>query len=214
MKLSFKLFSLLMVVTVLISACGSAAKNGTTLNPEGKTVEYSLKTGMMDGQMAFIGVGGGIDGVTDPTLSANVGDTLKINLASGDGVEHNIAFPDFNVASDHVVGQGSNTTLTFLVDKGGSFAYNCVIAGHREAGMEGKLDVTGQSLPVAASNNQAASSPTNASVSAAPASPTTGEDISWLGNWRMVQPSPIGRSMAKFLVHSSVCAWVIPLKFI
>jgi len=178
MKLSFKLFSLLMAVTVLIAACGSATKNGTSLNPEGKTVEYSLKTGMTDGQMAFIGVGGGIDGVTDPTLSANVGDTLKINLTSGDGVEHNIAFPDFNAASDHVVGQGSSTTLSFLVDKGGSFPYNCVIAGHKEAGMEGKLDVTGQSLPVAASNNQTASSPTNANVSAAPASPTTGEDIS------------------------------------
>ncbi len=178
MKLSFKLFSLLMAVSVLISACSSATKNGTTLNPEGKTVEYSLKTGMMDGQMAFIGVGGGIDGVTDPTLSANVGDTLKINLTSGDGVEHNIGFPDFNVASDHVVGQGSSTTFSFLVDKGGSFSYNCVIAGHREAGMEGKLDVTGQSMSMASSNNQAASSPTNASVSAAPASPTTGEDIS------------------------------------
>jgi len=175
MKNSLKLFSLIVLVVMLISACGNASQAGSE---NGKVVEYSLKTGMTDGQMAFIGVGGGIDGVTDPTLSANVGDTLKINLTSGDGVEHNIGFPDFNVASDHVVGQGSSTTFSFLVDKGGSFSYNCVIAGHREAGMEGKLDVTGQSMSMASSNNQAASSPTNASVSAAPASPTTGEDIS------------------------------------
>src|ERR1043165_3960318 len=115
MKLSFKLFSLLLMIAALISACGSASKSESTTNmTEGKTVEYSLITDMIDGQMAFIGVGGGIDGVKDPTLSANVGDTVKINLTSGDGVEHNIAFPDFNVTSDHVVGQGSNTTLTFL----------------------------------------------------------------------------------------------------
>src|ERR1043165_5521653 len=115
MKLSFKLLSLLVLIAALLSACGSAAKNeSSATTTEGKTVEYALMTNMVDGKMSFVGVGGGIDGVVDPTLSANVGDTVKITLTSGDGVEHDIAFPDFNVTSDHVVGQGSNTTLHFL----------------------------------------------------------------------------------------------------
>jgi len=150
MKTSFKLFSLLIAITVLVSACGGSPKNEVAAAAEGKIVEYTLTTGMMDGQMAFMGVGGGIDGVRNPTLSANVGDTLKLNLSTGDGVEHDIAFPDFNAQSEHVVGKGSSTTLEFAVDKGGSFSYYCVIAGHRQAGMEGKFEVTGTTASDAA----------------------------------------------------------------
>jgi nitrite reductase (NO-forming) len=131
---------------MLISACGSAAQVPPPVSANGKVVEYSLKSAMADGMMLFIGVGGGIDGVKNPTLSANVGDTIKLTLTSGDGVEHDIAFPDFNAASEHVVGQGSSTTLSFSVDKGGSFTYYCTLPGHRQAGMEGKFNVAGQSI--------------------------------------------------------------------
>lgn len=159
MKISFKLFSLLIAMAVLISACGGAQQNTSA----GKTLEYSLSTGMVEGHMSFIGVGGGIDGVSNPTLSAHVGDTVKLTLSSGEGVEHDIAFPDFNAKSEPVVGKGSSTTLEFVVDKGGSFTYNCVIAGHREAGMEGKFEVAGtaasDSVPVSApAGNQVAMS--------------------------------------------------------
>lgn len=147
MKISFKLFSLLIAVTVLMSACGGAAKSETTAaSSGGKLVEYALETAMVDGQMAFLGVGGGIDGVKNPTLSAHVGDTLKVTLISGDGVEHDVAFLDFNAQSEHISGKGSKTTLEFFVDKPGSFAYNCVVAGHREAGMIGQFEVTGTAL--------------------------------------------------------------------
>jgi nitrite reductase (NO-forming) len=162
MKVSYKLLGLLLAVIVLATACSSAAKSESSA---GNVVEYSLSTGMIDGQMAFVGVGGGIDGVTNPTLSAHVGDTVKLTLTSGEGVEHDITFPDFNATSEHVVGKGNSTTLTFTVDKGGSFKYYCVIAGHREAGMEGKFDVAGEAAsaapaaPAADANYVSASGP-------------------------------------------------------
>jgi len=91
MKTSFKLFSVLMVIAVLIAACSGSPKSETTsasggsgAPSTGKVVEYSLLTNMIDGQMAFFGVGGGIDGIKNPTLSANVGDTVKVTLTSGD----------------------------------------------------------------------------------------------------------------------------------
>ena len=111
MKPSFKLFSLLILIVVLISACGGAAKNESSTSnmmAEGKTIEYSLMTTMVDGQMAFMGVGGGIDGIKNPTLSANVGDTVKVTLTAGDGVEHDVAFPDFNAQSEHIAGKGKS----------------------------------------------------------------------------------------------------------
>jgi nitrite reductase (NO-forming) len=176
MKNTFKLLSLLAVITVLISACASAAK-GNGAADAGRVVEYGLTTGMADGKMSFIGVGGGIDGVVNPRLSANVGDTVKLTLSSGEGVEHDITFPDFNATSEHVAGKGSSTTFEFKVDKGGSFSYYCVIAGHREAGMEGKFEVTGtavnENVPVSAPvNNAAASGPVVANNPAA-----TGADV-------------------------------------
>ncbi len=161
MKISLKLFSLLIAVAVLISACGGSPKS----EDAGRTVEYSLMTAMLNGQMAFVGMGGGIDGVSNPTLSANVGDTVKITLTAGDGVEHDIAFPDFHVQSKHIAGQGSTDTFEFIADKPGSFNYNCLLAGHKEAGMVGKFEVVGSaaagSVPVAvaAGNNAVASGP-------------------------------------------------------
>lgn len=151
MKISFKLFSFMALIAMLVSACSNAAPaqepaHVSASAANGNVVEYSLETAMADGMMVFIGVGGGIDGVQNPTLSASVGDTVKITLTSGDGVEHDITFPEFNAASEHVVGLGSSTTLSFIVDKGGSFAYFCSLPGHRQAGMEGKFEVAGESV--------------------------------------------------------------------
>jgi nitrite reductase, copper-containing len=178
MKTSFKLFGLLLAIAVLISACGGAAKSETSLTTEGKTVEYSLMSTMVDGQMTFVGVGGGIEGVHNPTLSANVGDTVRITLTGGDSVEHDVAFPDFNAQSEHITGKGVTSTFEFVADKPGSFHYNCLLAGHKEAGMIGNFEVTGSApvsaVPVSAavSNNAAPSGPVVVSNP-----PTTGADI-------------------------------------
>jgi len=141
------------MTALILSSCASAAHSAS----EGKVVEYALTSGMIDGKFTYIGVGGGIDGASNPVLSANVGDTVKITLTSGDGIEHDISFPDFNATSEHVVGQGSSTTLSFTVDKGGEFDYFCTIPGHREGGMEGKFSVAGglvsDSAPTASSSD-------------------------------------------------------------
>jgi nitrite reductase (NO-forming) len=144
-----KLLSVLITISVLISACSSTRNETTSASDDtatGKVVEYSLLTNMVDGQMAFFGVGGEIDGVKNPTLSAKVGDLVKVTLTSADGVEHDVAFPDFKVQSDHISGKGSTTTLEFVPDRPGSFSYNCVVAGHKEAGMIGMFEVTGTAM--------------------------------------------------------------------
>jgi nitrite reductase (NO-forming) len=181
MKRMFKLFSLLIALTVLISACGGNAKteNPSTSAglPEGKLVEYSLLSTMTDGQMTFVGMGGGIDGVKNPTLSASVGDTVRITLTGGDAVEHDLAFPDFNAKSEHISGKGDTSTFEFLVDKPGSFTYSCLVAGHKEAGMSGIFEVTGEA-PV---NTTSSTAPVSSAVITGPVvinnDPTTGADV-------------------------------------
>ena len=180
MKQQLKFFSVILLAALLISACGNQAAN------QQNKISYSLKTDLRDGQMVFVGVGGGIDGVVNPTLSAQVGDIVMVTLTSGEGAEHNFTLPDFNVDSPHVVGQGNSTTVTFGVDKAGAFAYFCNLPGHRQAGMEGKFEVSGEASATATQAAQDASQMSMdssappaapASVSGVPAAPASGADI-------------------------------------
>jgi len=161
MKRFFKVLSFGLLLAVLVSACGGKSAQNT--------VAYALTTGLVDGQMAFIGVGGEIDGVINPTLKADAGDTVNVKLTSGEGAQHDIAFPDFGATSEAVSGQGKSVSLSFIADRGGSFTYYCVVAGHREAGMEGKFEVTGEPGQAAAPVTQPAQSVAETPAAAAPA---------------------------------------------
>ena len=105
------------------------------------TISYELRTNLGHEGMTFLGVGGAIEGQLNPILTANPGDIVQITLVNGDGVDHNIALPDFNITSTHVISLGVSTTVVFAVDQEGSFVYFCTLPGHRQAGMEGKLIV-------------------------------------------------------------------------
>jgi nitrite reductase (NO-forming) len=104
-------------------------------------ISFTLQTGIAEGKLVFIGVGGAIDGVINPTLEVSPGAVVQITLVDGDGAQHDIAFPDFNAKSEFVVGQGSSSTLVFRANKEGAFTYLCTVPGHQQAGMEGKLMV-------------------------------------------------------------------------
>jgi nitrite reductase (NO-forming) len=135
MKMMYRLFALLALLGLLAAACSPSNQSSR--------VSYSLKSTVLDGKLVYVGQGGDIEGQVDPILKANVGDVVTVNLTSGDGANHNIAFPDFNVHSEDVAGQGASTAITFGVDKTGSFPYYDELPGHRAAGMSGILQVGG-----------------------------------------------------------------------
>jgi nitrite reductase (NO-forming) len=103
---------------------------------------FTLRTGIANGLMVFIGVGGAIDGQVNPPITAAVGQGLQITLINGEGAEHDIAFPDQGVKSQRVTGAGASTTIAFHADRAGTFVYNCSVPGHQLAGMQGKFIVT------------------------------------------------------------------------
>ena len=113
-------------------------------------VRYTLKSGIAEGRLVFIGIGGDIDGVVNPPLSAREGQVVQVTLINGEGAEHDIVFPDFNVRSQRVVGRGASTTVAFRAGATGDFVYFCSLPGHREAGMEGRLTVLPAGPPPAA----------------------------------------------------------------
>jgi nitrite reductase (NO-forming) len=111
---------------------------------EPKIVEYTLRTVL--GQtppMAFQGVGGTIDGQINPTLEANVGDTVRLTVVNGDPVLHDLTINEFNVTTGQMLEDEQTVTLEFVVTMPGEFVYYCSVPGHREIGMFGTLRVNG-----------------------------------------------------------------------
>ncbi len=105
-------------------------------------VAYTLRTVL--GQtpaMAFQGVGGAIDGVINPTLTANVGDTVTIRVINGDPVAHDLTIDEFGVTTGQLVAKDEEQTVTFTVTAPGEYVYYCSLPGHRDIGMWGTLVV-------------------------------------------------------------------------
>ncbi len=105
-------------------------------------VKYTLRTGIAEGRMVYVGVGGTIDGKANPTLTAAENQGVEITLINGEGAEHDITLPDEGAKSPRVIGKGASTTLAFRAGKPGDFVYFCSVPGHQLAGMEGKFVVT------------------------------------------------------------------------
>jgi len=105
---------------------------------------YTLRSGIAEGRMVFLGVGGAIDGKVNPVLTAAEGQVVQVTLINGEGAEHDIVFPDADARSPRVTGKGASTTIAFRAAKVGDFVYFCSVPGHRLAGMEGQFIVTPQ----------------------------------------------------------------------
>lgn len=111
--------------------------------------KYTLRSGIAEGRMVYIGVGGAIDGKVNPLLTAAEGQVVELTLINGEGAEHDIVFPDQNAKSPRVTGKGSSTTIAFRAAKAGDFIYFCGVPGHQLAGMQGQFIITTRPAPPA-----------------------------------------------------------------
>ena len=68
-------------------------------------LRYTLRSGIAEGRMVFIGIGGSIDGQVNPLLSAAEGQVVQVTLINGEGAEHDIVFAEQGPAgnSTHIV---------------------------------------------------------------------------------------------------------------
>jgi nitrite reductase (NO-forming) len=140
----------LMICAPLLSGCiGSddtlSCGEGTTLLGDEcigyNDVSYTLRAE----NMAFIGVGGSIDGITNPDLPIAVGDRVTLTLIMGESNLHDVTIEYYNVATSQLTEEGSEDSLTFIASAEGTYAYYCSIPGHRAGGMEGNFIIgTGQ----------------------------------------------------------------------
>jgi len=164
----------------------------------GNVVEYTLVSDLSDGKMVFVGKGGGIEGQVNPDLRAELGDTVRIHLSSGEGAMHNLYIDEFNAHSADFMG-ADQVTLEFVAAQEGTFTYYCAIPGHKQIGMAGTFIVgSGVASPQVASDNLSASQNTQTVASAGPADPNAADIILHPANI----PAPIGsRGPEKVIVE-------------
>jgi len=107
-------------------------------------LRYTLRTGIAEGRMVYVGVGGTIDGQANPLLSAAEGQVVQITLLNGEGAEHDIAFvgQGETAKSPRISGKGASTNIAFVAGKAGDYLYFCSVPGHQLAGMQGQFLVT------------------------------------------------------------------------
>jgi nitrite reductase (NO-forming) len=164
------LLAMMLAIALLVSACGQAGAGSfasLAAAKEEPSVSYTLVTSSAEGQMAFVGLGGEIDGLTNPDLPARPGNLVEITLINGDGQAHDITIPGLKVESDTVSQKGSSTTIRFEVEQNALYRYASSQAGHVEAGMEGRIVVgdlaANLAPPEVASSSSGSSEPQPAS---------------------------------------------------
>lgn len=116
----------------------------TIAQTETNLVEFTLRTQIGgDPAMAFVGVGGDIDGIVNPELVVNQGDTVRITVINGDPTLHDLKIDEFGIYTGELLQDEQTVTVEFVADQPGNFSYYCSIPGHRQIGMEGLVRVIG-----------------------------------------------------------------------
>jgi nitrite reductase (NO-forming) len=135
---------------------GASRSSSTTTGsnptlPTGVPVSFTLRAYLS----GFVGVGGAIDGLRDPTLYVGWGDNVTVTLVDGQAMEHDFYLNGYDVQTPILTGVNQSASLTFRATVKGSFGYICTIPGHAAAGMNGTLVVgytpIGAELPLTSS---------------------------------------------------------------
>ena len=107
----------------------AAMKHDATSSDMHAPTVFTLRTGIAEGRMVYIGVGGDINGAVNPTLVVHEGETVQINLINGEGAEHDIVIDQYGARSSRVIGKGASSAVTFTASKTGEFFYYCSAPG-------------------------------------------------------------------------------------
>ena len=120
----------------LLTACSGSQS-------EVSTNSYILTTGFEGGELVYLGVGGEINGILNPTLHAYPGETITVMLINGGEGKHNFSVPAVNAKSASVTKKGQKSILTFTVpEQEIDLEYYDSLSNHAEIGMAGIIRVS------------------------------------------------------------------------
>ena len=106
--------------------------------------EYRLEASIL----GYKGIGGTIDGIRNPILTATKGERVRITIINTETLVHDIAMEKTGVKSSEILDAGETTSIMFVAEENDT--YYCTIPGHRTAGMEGRFQIQDGAEPALA----------------------------------------------------------------
>lgn len=125
------------VAAYVAAVAAQPGKDGGLLANAVKTAEGGKTAVAKDGTLAIAADPNGQLAYVEDKAEAPAG-PIKVELTNKSGVDHDLVVEQTDIRTD-VIKNGVTTASGTL--KAGSYTYFCSVAGHREAGMEGKLSV-------------------------------------------------------------------------
>ena len=126
---------LILMAALFLNACtpqaGEVARADQAENSAGTsrnvTVEFFLRTAMVDGHIVYIGSGGDLEGVVNPDLIVQAGDVVRVALSNTDGMSHDLFLPDWSIRTSPVMKIGERAEIIFEVGdrQPGVYVYYC-----------------------------------------------------------------------------------------
>lgn len=111
--------------------------------PTGPTIAATVRSNP-NGNLTWLGVGGSIDSVVNPTISLALGSTFQLTAKNADGGTHNLGFKDAAGTlvnppgwSANIDTTGAETTIAWTPPSAGSYTYRCQF----HTGMVGTITV-------------------------------------------------------------------------
>jgi uncharacterized cupredoxin-like copper-binding protein len=127
-----------LVLALTLAACGGTAANSTAP----KTITLNLNEFQFQPMDITANVGQPIKLVlknNGTVLHDLVSVEAKVEVIEEHGAEHEMA--GMETALHAAVEPGQESTIEFKATQAGTYTFNCSVAGHKEAGMVGKLIV-------------------------------------------------------------------------
>jgi uncharacterized cupredoxin-like copper-binding protein len=137
-RLTSRLLTVALILMFMLAACSGAPSSSTTP----KTVTLTLN----EFQFQPAEITANVDQPIKLVLKNNgtvlhdfVSTDAMVEVMEEHGAEHDMAGMQTNMHA--AIEAGQQSTLEFKATQPGTYTFYCTIAGHREAGMEGKLIV-------------------------------------------------------------------------
>jgi len=157
------IFLISVLLLISLSSCSGA-------HEEIPTEEYVLTSGFEGGNLAFLGVGGKINGIYNPVLVGEPGQTITVTLINGGYADHIFAVPELSIESAVVSEKGDTVSVTFtLPDKPITLDYYDSAHNHAALGMKGIISVSMEEPQAEEPSAQPSDSTTTVQVSSGPA---------------------------------------------
>ena len=112
----------------------------STTTQASPTPAVEITTPQTEGEVREITVEGDEYSFSPGSLSVLAGEKIRLTFKNTGNLPHDFAIDELGVTTETIAG-GKTDVVEFTASQSGTFTFYCSIAGHRQLGMEGELEV-------------------------------------------------------------------------